>query len=159
MHFGLYDRDSQALAKESLPRDQEIYQNLEIIHKEIMHFQPSVSGDLKLLQANTYCSQHAMFTMCILFTTLTTKHRIHVCVKGHQNNLQTSKIIPCRDHDSNFEIPGSATVLDLKATDFDHVNSKMPNSHRLRNSVSMGIWVGVVSLVPPPPCIVDMCKK
>ena len=63
MHFGLYDRDSQALAKESLPRDQEIYQNLEIIYKEIMHFHPSVSGDLKLLQANTNCSQHAMFTM------------------------------------------------------------------------------------------------
>ena len=35
-----------------------------------------------------YCNQHAMFTICILFSTLTKKHR--VCVKGHQSNLQTS---------------------------------------------------------------------
>ena len=30
-----------------------------------------------------------------------------------------------RDHaPAGFEISGSATVLDFKATDFDHVNSK-----------------------------------
>ena len=35
------------------------------------------------------------------------------------------------DHVSGFDIPGSATVLDLKTTDFDHVSliTKMPNSH------------------------------
>ena len=32
-------------------------------------------------------SQHTMFTICILFTTLITKHR--VCVKGHKKNPQT----------------------------------------------------------------------
>ena len=42
-----------------------------------------------------YCNQHEMFTICILFITFTTKHR--VCVKRHQNNLQTSKIITRRD--------------------------------------------------------------
>ena len=46
-------------------------------------------------------------------------------VKGHQNNLQTPRILPRRDHAPGFEIPGSATVLDFKATDFE-----MPNSHR-----------------------------
>ena len=34
------------------------------------------------------CSQHAMFTICILCSTLTAKHQniARVCVKGHQNN-------------------------------------------------------------------------
>ena len=41
-----------------------------------------------------------------------------------QNNPQTSRILPRRHHAPGFEIPGSATVLDLKPTDFDHVNSK-----------------------------------
>ena len=45
-------------------------------------------------------------------------------VKGHQNNLKTQRILPRRDHAPGFEIPGSATVLDLKAIDFDHINSK-----------------------------------
>ena len=45
-------------------------------------------------------------------------------VKGHQNNPQIPRILPRRDHAPGFEIPGSATVLDLKATDFDHVNFK-----------------------------------
>ena len=39
-------------------------------------------------------------------------------VKGHQNNLQTPRILPRRDHALGFEIPGPATILDLKATDF-----------------------------------------
>ena len=43
---------------------------------------------------------------------------------GHQNNLKTPRILPRREHAPGFEIPGSATVSDLKATDFDHVNSK-----------------------------------
>ena len=70
-------------------------------------------------------------------------------VKGHQNNLQTPRILPRRDHDPGFEIPGSATVQDLKATDYDHVNSRLPNSNSRRNSVSMGVGVGVVSPAPP----------
>ena len=37
-----------------------------------------------------------VFTICILFITLTTKTK-GICVKGHQKNLQTSKIIPRRD--------------------------------------------------------------
>ena len=45
-------------------------------------------------------------------------------VMGHQNNLKTPRILPRREHAPGFEIPGSATVSDLKATDFDHVNSK-----------------------------------
>ena len=43
---------------------------------------------------------------------------------GHQNNPQTPRILPRWDHAHGFEIPGSATVLDLKATYSDHVNSK-----------------------------------
>ena len=35
-----------------------------------------------------YCNQHAMFKICILFSTITVK------VNEHQNNLQTSRIIP-----------------------------------------------------------------
>ena len=58
-----------------------------------------------------------MFTICILFTTLTTK-TFDKC-EGAPNNPQTPRIIPRQDHALGFEIPGSATVLDLKATDFD----------------------------------------
>ena len=45
-------------------------------------------------------------------------------VKGNQNNLQTPRILTRRDHAPGFKIPESATVLDLKPTDFDHVNFK-----------------------------------
>ena len=44
------------------------------------------------------------------------KHR--VCVKGHQNNLQTSKIISCRDCAPSTEIPGSATDFLKKYCNF-----------------------------------------
>ena len=54
-----------------------------------------------------YCNQHAMFTICILFSTLTPKAK--GIVKVHQSNLQTSKIIPRRNHAPGSEIPGSAT--------------------------------------------------
>ena len=54
--------------------------------------------------------------MYILFTTLTIKHLVYV--KGHPNNPHTQRILPRRDYAPNFEIPGSATGLDLKATDF-----------------------------------------
>ena len=37
------------------------------------------------------CSQHAMCIICFLFSTLTTKTKGRVCVKGHQNNPQTPK--------------------------------------------------------------------
>ena len=42
----------------------------------------------------------------------------------YEYNPQTPRILSPRDRTLGFEIPGSATVLDLKATDFDHVNSK-----------------------------------
>ena len=55
-------------------------------------------------------NQHAVFTMLILFSTLTAKHR--VCIKGHQNNLKTSEIIPRRDRaPPGSKINGSATDL------------------------------------------------
>ena len=75
-------------------------------------------------------------------------------MKGHQNKPETPRILPRRDHVLCFEIPESATVLDLKA-DFDHVNSKMPNSNMRRNSVSMEVGAGVVS---PDANLVNMCK-
>ena len=52
-------------------------------------------------QCNThkrYSNQHEMFTICILFSTFTTK----AWVMGHQNNLQASKIQPNRDHPPRF---------------------------------------------------------
>ena len=60
-----------------------------------------------------------MFTICILFPTQTPKNTL-VYVKRHQDNPQTPKILPHWDHAHGFVIPGSATVLDLKVTDFDH---------------------------------------
>ena len=63
------------------------------------------------------CSQHAIFTICrlidwvvfcILFSTLTIKHRVYV--NGHQNNPQTRRSLPCQDS-APSEIPGSATAL------------------------------------------------
>ena len=63
-------------------------------------------------------SQHAMFTSCISFTTL-----LKICEWASKQSPDP-RILPHRDHAPGFEIPGSATVLDLKATDFDHVNSK-----------------------------------
>ena len=38
--------------------------------------------------------------------------------------MSRPRILPRRDHAPGFEIPGSAIVLDLKATDFDYVYSK-----------------------------------
>ena len=32
------------------------------------------------------------------------------CMKGHQNNSQTPRILPCEDHASGFEIPESTTA-------------------------------------------------
>ena len=54
-----------------------------------------------------------MFTICNLFSTLTTK----LC-EGALKQSQDPKISTT----PGFEIHGSAT--DLKPTDFDHVNSK-----------------------------------
>ena len=54
---------------------------------------------------NTHCVQGPI---CILFSTLTSKHR--VCLKWHQNNRQTPKILPHRDRAPGYEIPGSATA-------------------------------------------------
>ena len=73
------------------------------------------------------CSEHAMFTIRILFTTLIIKTFVYV--KGHQNNPHTPRILPRRDYAPGLEISGSATVLDLKAIkrklkDSDPVNSK-----------------------------------
>ena len=60
-----------------------------------------------------YCNQHAMFTMCILFSTLTKKHR--VCVKGHQNNLRTTK--SARTARPSSKIPGSAIAYKCTFSD------------------------------------------
>ena len=53
------------------------------------------------------CSQHAMFTICILFTTLTKKKNTFD-MKGHSNQgfyrAGTTPLV--------LKIPGSATVLD-----------------------------------------------
>ena len=38
--------------------------------------------------------------------------------------VKTPRILTRRDHAPGFKIPESATVLDLKPTDFDHVNFK-----------------------------------
>ena len=65
--------------------------------------------------------------------------------------VKTPRILTWRDHVPGFKIPGSATVLDLKSI------SKMPNSHRRWNSVTMRVGVGVMS--PQPPYIINMCKK
>ena len=73
-------------------------------------------------------------------------------MKGHQNNPQTPRNLPRWDHAPGYEIPGFATVLDLKATDFDHINYKICLTHRRRNSVSMGVGVSVVSPAPTPLC-------
>ena len=56
-----------------------------------------------------YCNQHAMFTMWIVFSTLITNWK-SIGVKGHQNNLQTSKIITRLDRAPGSKIPGSATA-------------------------------------------------
>ena len=49
-----------------------------------------------------------------------------------QSQDSTPRILPRRDHVPGFDIPGSATVKDLKATDFDHVSliPKMPNKQK-----------------------------
>ena len=51
------------------------------------------------------CSQHAMYAVCILFYTLTTKPR--VCMKEIQNNPQKQIILPRRPPPPfpDFEIP------------------------------------------------------
>ena len=54
----------------------------------------------------SYCSHHTLFTICTLFSTLTTKHK--VCVKGTSKQPQTPRILPRRDRAPGFEIPGSA---------------------------------------------------
>ena len=51
-------------------------------------------------------SQHAVFAICILFTTLQQKHR--VCVKGHQSKPQISKFYRAGTAHPRFETPGSA---------------------------------------------------
>ena len=56
-----------------------------------------------ITRINSNCSHHTMFTICTLFSTLTTKHR--VCVKGASK--QTSN--PIGTAPPGFEIPGSAT--------------------------------------------------
>ena len=65
---------------------------------------------------------------------------INVCERASKQ-FPDPRILPRRDQAPGFEIPGSAFVLDLKATDFDNVNSK--------NSVSMELGVDVV---PTQPC-------
>ena len=52
-----------------------------------------------------HCIQHAMFTY--VFYSLLSKQKHKVCVKGHQNNLQTpgKTVLP------GFVIPGSTTAF------------------------------------------------
>ena len=58
------------------------------------------------------CSQNKMFTIFILYSTLTKKkHRVRVSV--HQYNPQASRILPHRDRAPGSEIPGSATDMQL----------------------------------------------
>ena len=63
-----------------------------------------------------------MITICILFPTLIT-NTFGTCDGASKQSLPP-KILPYQGHAPGFEIPGSATVYDLKAKNFDHVNSK-----------------------------------
>ena len=55
-----------------------------------------------------------------------------ICVKGHQNNLQTSKIIPRRDSVPDFLIPGSATEPYLFCC--RHIRS-LDEVHKTKNNI------------------------
>ena len=46
------------------------------------------------------CSQYAMYTVCILFSTRTTK--TYGILKGHQNNPLTQRFLPRRDRVPRF---------------------------------------------------------
>ena len=67
-----------------------------------------------------HCIQHAVFTISILSSTLTTKHRI--CVKGHQNILRPQEFYRTGTAHPGFKIPGSATPMiffkDLHPTNY-----------------------------------------
>ena len=55
------------------------------------------------------CSQHAMFTTCILFSILTTETQVIGTGEYKKTNPQTQRILPLQDRASGSEIPGSAT--------------------------------------------------
>ena len=57
------------------------------------------------------CSHHAMFTICTLFSSLTTKHK--VCVKGIKTNLRPQEVYRAGTAPPGFEIPGSASAKDI----------------------------------------------
>ena len=52
-----------------------------------------------------------MFTICTLFSTLTTKHK--VCVKGIKTNLRPQEVYRAGTAPPGFEIPGSASAKDI----------------------------------------------
>ena len=64
---------------------------------------------IKSFVLNMKCFQYVLYSVFSL-----QKHR--VCVNGHQNNLQTSKIIPRRDRAPGSSIPWSATALPYQRT-------------------------------------------
>ena len=49
---------------------------------------------------NINCCRHTMLTICTLFSTLTTKHR--VCVKGASKETSAPRILPRRDRAPRF---------------------------------------------------------
>ena len=53
-----------------------------------------------------------MFTICILFTSLTTK--TYGMCEGASNQTPELRIIPRRDRAPGFEIPGSAPEDDIQ---------------------------------------------
>ena len=84
------------------------------------------------------CSQHAMITICILSSTLITKHWVYV--KEHLNNSQTQRILP---FGRTVEITGSATAVDPWKF------STMFGSFRL---------FPIFDLVKIQPCKLDICR-
>ena len=58
------------------------------------------------------CIHHTMFTICPLFSTLTTKHRVLYVWRGHQNKCHTPRIYRARTTPPHplLKIPGSATA-------------------------------------------------
>ena len=76
--------------------------NMADMHAPVWNFWGSV-----FVNFDFNSSQHAMFTICILFSTLTTKNTVCVKAKGHQNKSPDPKNYTAPP---GSEIPGSATV-------------------------------------------------
>ena len=66
---------------------------------------------INIIIINMKCFQRVFYSHLSL-----QKHR--VCVKGHQNNLQTSKSILRLDRAPGFTIPGSATDIEGDVLDY-----------------------------------------